>query len=67
MALTTDQQGFENALISTAVDYFRSSDLGQKVEAEYTKQAIGGQTSNPLLWIGVGLVVMFIIYPLLHF
>ncbi len=67
MGLPQDQQGFENALLSTAVDYFRSTELGQKVEADYTKRVIGEQTSNPLLWIGIGLGVMFVIYPWLHF
>ncbi len=65
--IPTDQQSFQDALLSTAADYFRTTEAGQKFEAEYIKQAVGEQTSNPLLWIGVGLLIMFLVYPWLHF
>jgi len=50
-------------LKSALVSYFRSTPVGQQLEAEYINQGVKQQLNDPLVWLIIILVLAVVIYP----
>ena len=64
--IPTETQTFLDSLKSTAVDYFAQSELGQELKQEYIKQQVLPMADNPLIWLGIGLLIALLIFPWLR-
>jgi hypothetical protein len=50
-------------LKSALVSYFRTTPVGQQLEAEYIKQGVNQQLNDPLVWLIIVLILAVVIYP----